>query len=260
MLATPRAQTGCVDNRNAPFRMARVRGRPQADYKGRTSSWRRTLLRTEPTRSERPRLAAEHPSQQLTGRSPLPAASVGRMQSAMMASGDFGKEEKPEVSAISSARGVLSVSRCVWRRLPPPRNARSCVSKIGHGVLRDEPVFSALFLRYLLTRNIRIEEDFVDRLFNSSESALGAASLAIGQCWKIRGARAGFSQGQPGEPRRDGRHDSLARQLFLRTNSACWGSSPTAAAVSGSAALCSTSSSRTDPQIAPGYSAPRAAG
>jgi CRP/FNR family transcriptional regulator, cyclic AMP receptor protein len=39
-------------------------------------------------------------------------------------------------------------------------------------VLHDEPVFSALFISYLLTRNIRIEEDLVDQLFNSSEKSL----------------------------------------------------------------------------------------
>jgi len=36
-------------------------------------------------------------------------------------------------------------------------------------VLRDEPVFAALFVAHLLTRNIRLEEDLVDQLFNSSE-------------------------------------------------------------------------------------------
>src|SRR5687768_14477072 len=39
-------------------------------------------------------------------------------------------------------------------------------------VLHDEPAFSEMFLRYLLTRNIRIEEDLVDHLFNSSEKRL----------------------------------------------------------------------------------------
>ena len=35
-------------------------------------------------------------------------------------------------------------------------------------VLHDEPIFSELFMAYLLSRNIRIEEDLVDQLFNSS--------------------------------------------------------------------------------------------
>jgi CRP/FNR family cyclic AMP-dependent transcriptional regulator len=39
-------------------------------------------------------------------------------------------------------------------------------------VLRDEPVFAALFLADLLTRNIRLEEDLVDQLFDSSEKRL----------------------------------------------------------------------------------------
>jgi CRP-like cAMP-binding protein len=38
--------------------------------------------------------------------------------------------------------------------------------------LHDDPPFSALFLTYLLARNIRIQEDLVDQLFNSSEKRL----------------------------------------------------------------------------------------
>src|SRR5437867_12321978 len=36
-------------------------------------------------------------------------------------------------------------------------------------VLHDDPAFSEIFLHYLLSRNIRIEQDLVDHLFNSSE-------------------------------------------------------------------------------------------
>jgi CRP-like cAMP-binding protein len=46
-------------------------------------------------------------------------------------------------------------------------------------VLHDEPVFSALFISYLLTRNIRIEEDLVDQLFNSSEKRLARLLLQL---------------------------------------------------------------------------------
>jgi CRP/FNR family transcriptional regulator, cyclic AMP receptor protein len=48
-----------------------------------------------------------------------------------------------------------------------------------NAVLRDEPVFSALFISYLLTRNIRIEEDLVDQLFNSSEKRLARLLLLL---------------------------------------------------------------------------------
>jgi CRP/FNR family cyclic AMP-dependent transcriptional regulator len=34
-------------------------------------------------------------------------------------------------------------------------------------VLHDEPAFSEMFLAYVLSRNMRIEEDLVDQLFNS---------------------------------------------------------------------------------------------
>ena len=46
-------------------------------------------------------------------------------------------------------------------------------------VLHDEPAFSELFLHHLLFRNIRIEEDLVDQLFNSSEKRLARVLLLL---------------------------------------------------------------------------------
>lgn len=46
-------------------------------------------------------------------------------------------------------------------------------------VLRDEPDFAALFLAHLLSRNIRLEEDLVDHLFNSSEKRLARVLLLL---------------------------------------------------------------------------------
>jgi CRP/FNR family cyclic AMP-dependent transcriptional regulator len=46
-------------------------------------------------------------------------------------------------------------------------------------VLHNEPTFSELFLHYLLSRNIRIEEDLVDLLFNSSEKRLARVLLLM---------------------------------------------------------------------------------
>jgi CRP/FNR family cyclic AMP-dependent transcriptional regulator len=46
-------------------------------------------------------------------------------------------------------------------------------------VLHDEPVFSAMFISYLLTCNIRIEEDLVDQLLNSSEKRLARFLLLL---------------------------------------------------------------------------------
>jgi CRP/FNR family transcriptional regulator, cyclic AMP receptor protein len=44
-------------------------------------------------------------------------------------------------------------------------------------VLRDEPAFTELFLQRLLARSIRIEEDLVDQLFNSSQKRLARVLL-----------------------------------------------------------------------------------
>lgn len=46
-------------------------------------------------------------------------------------------------------------------------------------VLHDEPAFTELFMGYLLARTIRIEEDLVDHLFNSSEKRLARALLLL---------------------------------------------------------------------------------
>ena len=46
-------------------------------------------------------------------------------------------------------------------------------------VLHEEPTFSELFLAYLLTRNMRLEEDLVDQLFNSSEKRLARVLLLM---------------------------------------------------------------------------------
>jgi CRP/FNR family cyclic AMP-dependent transcriptional regulator len=55
-------------------------------------------------------------------------------------------------------------------------------------VLHAEHAFSDRFLAYMLSRNIRIEEDLVDQLFNSSEKRLARTLLLLAQYGK---------QGQP---------------------------------------------------------------
>jgi CRP/FNR family cyclic AMP-dependent transcriptional regulator len=46
-------------------------------------------------------------------------------------------------------------------------------------ILRKEPAFVDLFLSHLLARATRVEEDFVDQLFNSSEKRLARALLHL---------------------------------------------------------------------------------
>jgi CRP/FNR family cyclic AMP-dependent transcriptional regulator len=51
-------------------------------------------------------------------------------------------------------------------------------------VLRTEHAFSDLFITHMLTRNIRIEEDLIDQLFNSSEKRLARALLLLARYGK----------------------------------------------------------------------------
>jgi CRP-like cAMP-binding protein len=46
-------------------------------------------------------------------------------------------------------------------------------------VLHDEPAFSEVFVAHLLARSIRVEEDLVDQLFNSSEKRLARVLLTM---------------------------------------------------------------------------------
>jgi hypothetical protein len=46
-------------------------------------------------------------------------------------------------------------------------------------VIHRERAFSDMFVAYLLTRNIRYEEDLVDQLFNSSEKRLARILLML---------------------------------------------------------------------------------
>jgi len=53
--------------------------------------------------------------------------------------------------------------------------ARSTMVRLLH----REPEFAELFTAYLLSRNVRIEEDLVDQLFNSSEKRLARTLLLL---------------------------------------------------------------------------------
>jgi CRP/FNR family cyclic AMP-dependent transcriptional regulator len=46
-------------------------------------------------------------------------------------------------------------------------------------LIHDEPTFSELFIAHLLARTIRVEEDLVDQLFNSSEKRLARLLLLL---------------------------------------------------------------------------------
>jgi CRP-like cAMP-binding protein len=63
-----------------------------------------------------------------------------------------------------------AITECEIMRLEKPAMIR---------VLHDEPAFSEMFVSHLLARTIRVEEDLVDQLFNSSEKRLARALLLL---------------------------------------------------------------------------------
>ena len=64
----------------------------------------------------------------------------------------------------------------------------SSIIRVGRStmvrVLHREPEFAELFTAHLLFRNVRIEEDLVDQLFNSSEKRLARTLLLLAQFGK----------------------------------------------------------------------------
>jgi CRP-like cAMP-binding protein len=75
-------------------------------------------------------------------------------------------------SRISTARAMETVSML---RIPRGEMIR---------LLHEQPDFSDRFIAHMLTRNIRIEEDLVDQLFNSSEKRLARALLLLARYGK----------------------------------------------------------------------------
>jgi CRP-like cAMP-binding protein len=88
---------------------------------------------------------------------------------AMLGPGDFfgegalaGQTIRIETARAEAASRVLIIEKDTMVRL-----------------LHDEPSFSNRFLTHMLARNIRIEADLVDQLFNSSEKRLARALLLL---------------------------------------------------------------------------------
>jgi CRP/FNR family cyclic AMP-dependent transcriptional regulator len=70
-------------------------------------------------------------------------------------------------------------------------------------MLQQEPAFSKRLLTYMLTRTIRIEEDLIDQLFNSSEKRLARALLLL----------ADFGKGEPKTAIRKISQETLAEMV-----------------------------------------------
>jgi len=88
---------------------------------------------------------------------------------AIMESGEFLGEGCLAAQPLRMATAI-TISDCSIVRLEKAVMIR---------VLHDQPAFSAIFVSYLLSRTIRIEEDLVDQLFNSSEKRLARVLLLL---------------------------------------------------------------------------------
>jgi CRP/FNR family cyclic AMP-dependent transcriptional regulator len=88
---------------------------------------------------------------------------------AILGAGEFFGEGCLAGQSLRMATAV-SMSECSIMRLE-----KSAVLRLLHA----QPAFSELFLHHLLSRNIRIEEDLVDQLFNSSEKRLARVLLLL---------------------------------------------------------------------------------
>ena len=88
---------------------------------------------------------------------------------AILDSGDFLGEGCLTTQPLRMATAT-AISDCSLVRLEKAAMIR---------VLHEEPAFSEIFLGYMLSRNMRIEEDLVDQLFNSSEKRLARILLLL---------------------------------------------------------------------------------
>jgi len=88
---------------------------------------------------------------------------------AILGAGDFFGEGCLAHQAQRMATAT-AMDQCSIMRLEKARMMR---------LLHEEPTFSEVFVAHLLSRSIRVEEDLVDQLFNSSEKRLARVLLLL---------------------------------------------------------------------------------
>jgi CRP-like cAMP-binding protein len=94
--------------------------------------------------------------------------------------GDFIGEEAIAGAAGLRISSATAVTACTAMKIDREAMVR---------VLHDESAFSEMFLKFVLLRGVRTQEDLVDQLFNSSEKRLARTLLLMAEF------------GKPGEPR-----------------------------------------------------------
>ena len=86
----------------------------------------------------------------------------------------LGKSEFVGEGALAGQRRRMATATAITE-CQIMRIEKECVVRLLH----QEPAFSEMFVAHLLARTIRVEEDLVDQLFNSSEKRLARALLLL---------------------------------------------------------------------------------
>jgi CRP-like cAMP-binding protein len=85
-----------------------------------------------------------------------------------------------------------------------------------------EPKLSAMFVKCLVKRNIRYQEDLVDQLFNSSDKEASASSAADGPFRGRRSVRNDGPKTESADSGRDGGDDPFAGELLHEPIQEAW--------------------------------------
>jgi CRP/FNR family transcriptional regulator, cyclic AMP receptor protein len=116
-----------------------------------------------------------------TGRAKLTVVSKRGKEATvtLLAAGDFFGEESMAGAGTFRTASAAAITVCVALRITAAQMEQ---------VLHEEHAFSDFFLKFVVMRGIRIQEDLIDQLFNSSERRLARTLLLMAEF------------GKPGEP------------------------------------------------------------
>jgi CRP/FNR family cyclic AMP-dependent transcriptional regulator len=169
----------------------------------------KTKGRKRPGRTVKVPQKAETPHPQFDGRSFLTSVGIGRTSTTLQAKkivyrqGDpadavyYVEAGKIQLTVVSEQgkEGVIAMlapgeffgEGCIagqpFRMASATATAKSTIVRIEKAamirVLHEQPAMSEMFMAFLLSRNIQIEADLVDQLFNSSERRLARLLLLL---------------------------------------------------------------------------------
>jgi CRP-like cAMP-binding protein len=117
-----------------------------------------------------------------------PADSVYYIHSGNVKLSVVSERGKEAVIAILGPRHFFGESSLTGRPVRPntARAMTDCLlarveERIMRQAIQSEPALSQVFTNYLLARNLRMEEDLIDQLFNSSEKRLARILLLLAE-------------------------------------------------------------------------------